>query len=83
MLFYPVSAALNIFCNILLDPLSPSVAGDLTLISSASELIKKLIERSPGGRNATWLPCLNTFIVELVHLGQSSVNRAKNGSAQV
>jgi transcription factor-like protein len=68
VLFFPIAAALNIFCNILLDLLSPSAEGDLELISSTSDLIKRITTASKGHGDAAWCPHLDIFVTELARL---------------
>lgn len=76
-----MTAALNIFCNILLDPLGPRAAEDLQVILLAADLSKNLTSAVAAERGELRLPYLEQFIAELVRLGQCSMDLAKMRSA--
>lgn len=77
MLFYPMMAALNIFCNILLDPLGPTVTDDLDLVKSTAELVKDLARGAAVIGDEHWRPDLEIFITEFARLGQCAIDRAR------
>ncbi|KAH6685987.1 fungal-specific transcription factor domain-containing protein [Plectosphaerella plurivora] len=77
MLFYPMMAALNIFCNILLDPLGPTVTDDLDLVKSTAELVKDLSKGAAVVGDEHWRPDLEIFITEFARLGQCAIDRAR------
>jgi hypothetical protein len=74
--FYPMSAVLGIFCHILLDPINPSVQGDLDLIKSVPEIVRCLGDRRPRLIDETFHMMVGELCAELVRLGNSAIHRA-------
>ncbi|KFY80980.1 hypothetical protein V499_00222 [Pseudogymnoascus sp. VKM F-103] len=77
ILFYPMSALLTIFCNILLNPLDPQAAQDLELISKAPDLIKGMPIRQPTMDELFHINLVDEFIAELRRLGKCAISKAK------
>lgn len=74
--FYPVSAVLTIFCNILLNPLDPRAVDDLELLSSTPELIKNMRMRQLTVAEIEHMQLVDTFVAELIRLGNCSITKA-------
>jgi hypothetical protein len=77
ILFYPMSALLTIFCNILLNPLDPQAAQDLELINKAPDLIKGMPIRQPTMNELFHINLVDEFIAELRRLGKCAISKAK------
>ncbi|KAH7175961.1 fungal-specific transcription factor [Dactylonectria macrodidyma] len=78
ILFYPIVAVLNLFCNILLDPLDPAGVEDLDLVSSVPRSIRILWRRPTIPAHELWFPFMDEFIDEVVRLGRCAIDRAMN-----
>ena len=74
--FYPVSAVLTIFCNILLNPLDPRAVDDLELLSSTPELIKSMRMRQLTTAEIEHMRLVDNFVAELIRLGNCSITKA-------
>ena len=71
-----MSAALTIFCNILLAPLSPGTSADLQLLWKSADLIRKLrVGHSPLSQR-THLMHLEDLIVELGEVSEIAIAEA-------
>lgn len=77
MIFYPMSAALNLFCGILLDPNSVTVQDDIHLIESTPELLRKISKQTEIIVEELYLKSIEGFISELVHLSRCTTKKAK------
>lgn len=77
LLFYPVSALLTIFYNILLNPLDPQAAQDLELLNRAPDLIKGMPIRQPNINALFHINHVNEFTTELIRLGKCAISKAK------
>lgn len=76
VVFYPMSAVLTIFCNILLNPLSPQVHDDLELLSAAPQLIKNIRTRRLTVSEVMHMKEIEDFISDLLSLGACAVQKA-------
>lgn len=74
--FYPVSAVLTIFCNIILNPLDSRAVDDLELLSSTPELIKSMRMRQLTVAEIEHMQLVDTFVAELIRLGNCSITKA-------
>jgi hypothetical protein len=79
VVFYPVSAILTIFCNVLLNPGGAHVMGDLELLSRAPRIIRMLRVRKQlsTSDDTMQLNMLDDFLAELSRLGVCAVNKAR------
>lgn len=77
ILFYPMSALLTIFCNILHNPLDPQAAQDLELINRARDLIKGMPIPQPNRDELFHIYLVDEFIAELRRLGKCAISKAK------
>ncbi|KFY84563.1 hypothetical protein V498_07806 [Pseudogymnoascus sp. VKM F-4517 (FW-2822)] len=77
ILFYPMSALLTIFCNILHKPLDPQAAQDLELINRAPDLIKGMPIPQPNRNELFHINLVDEFIAELSRLGKCAISKAK------
>lgn len=80
ILFYPMSAILTIFCNILHNPLDPQAAQDLELINRAPSLIKGIPIPEPSKNDLFYINLVDEFIAELRRLGECAISKAKQES---
>ncbi|KAK3387975.1 hypothetical protein B0H63DRAFT_167718 [Podospora didyma] len=79
LMFYPMSAALTLFCSILLVPLNPWAEADLDLLGSAAELIKDIRMPRLSQNETMHLNMVNEFVTELTRLGRCAVTKARHG----
>lgn len=77
VLFYPMSALLTIFCNILHNPLDPQAAQDLELINRAPDLIKGMAIPHPNRDELFRINLVDEFIAELSRLGKCAIIKAR------
>ncbi|EKJ67857.1 hypothetical protein FPSE_12005 [Fusarium pseudograminearum CS3096] len=75
VVFYPTTAMITIFFNILMHPLRPSAKSDLELLKSSSDLIKKLPSSHLRPQDER-MEMINDFCMELVRLASSAINKA-------
>lgn len=81
VIFYPMSASISLFCNILLDPLNPRAADDLALISRAPASIFQLSTKRPSQKEMNQYHALIRFIAELSRLANRAIQmRITNNS---
>lgn len=75
ILFHPISAIVNIFCNLLLNPLDPAANDDLALLKSAPELIRRMrVQQLP--HDILHIKQVDNFVAELVRLGNFAIRKA-------
>ncbi|KAF3764090.1 hypothetical protein M406DRAFT_346418 [Cryphonectria parasitica EP155] len=77
VLFYPMTAILTIFCNILLKPRDPQAQDDLDLLKTAPELIKKMRTRRLTLKEFIHMKLVEDFIMELIRLGDCAIQKAR------
>lgn len=77
LIFYPMSAFLAIFCNILQNPLHPQAAKDLGLIRTATGMMERIFLRQPSSVNEiVHINLIADFVTELNRLGQCAIDKA-------
>lgn len=81
ILFYPMTAIVTIFCNILTKPNEPNAKHDLTLLGAAPELIKKMRQRRLTPNELMHMTQVEEFIMELIRLGNCAIQRAQANNA--
>lgn len=77
VIFYPMSAVLTIFCNILLNPLSPQAEDDLELLKTAPRLIKNIRIRRLTMNEIMHIKLIEEFVAELIRLGSCAIQKAR------
>lgn len=84
MLFYPISAALILFSNILLNPASPSATADLKHLGECLEYMQKKFDLSWGlsERNFSHMKHIRRAAEELFRMGQKAVAEARQSEIQ-
>ncbi|KAK3954792.1 hypothetical protein QBC32DRAFT_74854 [Pseudoneurospora amorphoporcata] len=82
IILYPMSAVMNIFCSILLNPLDPQAEDDLRLLESAPSLIKGIRIRRPTQTELLHLKTVDDFMEELMRLGGCAIRRAREEQRQ-
>lgn len=80
-MFYPMTAIVTIFCNILTKPGEPQAKDDLGLLGTAPELIKKMRQRRLTPNELMHMTQVEDFIMELIHLGNTAIQRAQPNNA--
>ncbi|KAI0120592.1 fungal-specific transcription factor [Xylariales sp. AK1849] len=79
VLFYPMSAVLTVFCNLLLNPLCSRAQEDLELLKVTPELIKAIRIRRLTPREAIHMTMIEDFVAELTRLGACAITKAHHG----
>lgn len=77
VIFYPMSAILTIFCNILLHPLSSNARDDLELLQAAPQFIKNIRIPRLTANEITHMKMIEDFVAELIRLGSHAVLKAQ------
>jgi hypothetical protein len=79
--FYPVSASLTIFCNILLSPLHPLAQQDAALLRTVPSLVGSLqSQRSTMLREHSHVDPIDAFVKELLRLANRAMCEAQRHS---
>jgi hypothetical protein len=76
VVFYPMSAVLILFCNVLLNPLCPQAKQDIRLLNTAPELIRAIRTRRLTPRDNLSMTLIEGFIAELSRLGDCAIQKA-------
>ncbi|KAK9242427.1 hypothetical protein V1506DRAFT_495526 [Lipomyces tetrasporus] len=76
LVFYPITAVLTIFCNILLNPLDPRADEDLDLLNKVPDLIKGMPIRQLSLNEVMHINHLEDFVTELSRLGKCAIVKA-------
>jgi hypothetical protein len=82
ILFYPISALLTIFCNLLMNPLDPQAAQDLELLTQVPEMLKAIRFRQLTLNEILHMNLVSDFVAELTRLGRCAVVQAKRGEEE-
>ncbi|KAI8292754.1 Fusaridione A cluster transcription factor fsdR [Colletotrichum sp. SAR11_240] len=77
VVFYPMSAILTIFCNLLLDPLNAKAEEDMELLQSVPKLIEGMRNRRLTAYEVAHVKMIDEFVLELTRLGTSAIAKAK------
>jgi hypothetical protein len=77
VIFYPMSAVITIFCNLLLYPLNTNAEQDLELLRSAPELIRGIRARRLTLNEIIHMKMIEDFVAELVRLGGCAIQKAR------
>lgn len=77
VVFYPMSAILTIFCNLLLDPLNAKAGEDMELLQSVPKLIEGMRNRRLTAYEVAHVKMIDEFVLELTRLGTSAIAKAK------
>ncbi|KAK9485650.1 hypothetical protein V1527DRAFT_466489 [Lipomyces starkeyi] len=76
LVFYPITAVLTIFCNILLNPLDPRADEDLDLLNKVPDLIKGMPIRQLSLNEIMHIKFVQDFVTELSRLGKCAIFKA-------
>ncbi|KKY24923.1 putative c6 transcription factor [Phaeomoniella chlamydospora] len=79
LLFYPITAVLTLFFNVLHEPLHPMVALDLKLLKSAVCCLRQACSRTRGlaVNEVLHIKFVDDFVTELVRLARCAMDKAK------
>lgn len=78
-IFYPLSAVVNLFCGILLDPTDRQMQEDIKLIQSMPQLARDMRSYCLTTQDDKFFRALDRFVSELVRLAHLAV--ARSGAA--
>jgi hypothetical protein len=76
IIYYPITAVLALFSNILSNPHDESAPGDLEILRAAPSLFKSIPIRKLTLAELTHLKFLDAFTMELARLGGLAVQKA-------
>ncbi|KZL78006.1 C6 transcription factor (fungal specific transcription factor) [Colletotrichum tofieldiae] len=82
VVFFPMSAILEIFCNLLLHPLHAQSEEDLELLKSVPVLIEGMRKRHLTQHEMAHVKIVDNFVAELTRLGKCAIAKAR-GETQV
>ncbi|KAK1255665.1 hypothetical protein MKX07_007924 [Trichoderma sp. CBMAI-0711] len=77
VIFYPITAILALFSNMITNPLDESTAGDLEILKGAPTLFRDIPIRKLTMAELTHLKLLDTFSQELARLGELAIQKAR------
>ncbi|KAI9925272.1 hypothetical protein MW887_006199 [Aspergillus wentii] len=79
IIFYPMSALLAIFCNILQNPSDPQATKDLALLKTATGVMERVFLRETASSNeVVHIKLVADFVNELYRLAICAVEKAYN-----
>ncbi|KAK6062577.1 C6 transcription factor, partial [Seiridium cupressi] len=78
IIFYPMSAVLTIFCNILLNPGTSRAPDDLELLRTAPELIKGIRIPRLTLDEVMHIKKIEDFMAEVIRLGLCAIQKARH-----
>ncbi|PYH92486.1 Zn(II)2Cys6 transcription factor [Aspergillus ellipticus CBS 707.79] len=77
LIFYPMSALLAIFCNILQNPSDPQATKDLGLLKTAMSMMERIFLRQPSSVNEiVHIKMVADFVAELYRLASCAIEKA-------
>ncbi|CAI7673772.1 unnamed protein product [Penicillium viridicatum] len=76
LIFYPMSALLTIFCNILQNPLDPHSREDLGRLNVATVMIERIFSRKLHESELVHFKMVADFIAELKRLAECAIDKA-------
>ncbi|KAK0641048.1 fungal-specific transcription factor domain-containing protein [Cercophora newfieldiana] len=77
IVFYPMSAVVTIFCNLLWDPLHPRAQDDLDLLDAAPDLMRCIRRQGMTESEIVHQRVADNLLAELACLGRHAVVRAR------
>ncbi|KAL5088894.1 hypothetical protein Trisim1_006040 [Trichoderma cf. simile WF8] len=80
IIYYPISAILSLFSNILSSPLDETALGDLEILKSAPTLFRSIPIRKLTLAELTHLKLLDAFSMELARLGELAIQNARENA---
>ncbi|GKZ93222.1 transcriptional regulator family: Fungal Specific TF [Aspergillus niger] len=77
LIFYPMSALLAIFCNILQNPSDPQATKDLGLLKTAMSMLERIFLRQPSSVNEiVHIKMIADYVSELYRLASCAIEKA-------
>ena len=76
-MFYPMSAIVTLFCNILYRPLDTQARADVGLLESGSQLLKEMRLRRAGYDEVSCMSIVDGFVSELARLANLAIEKAQ------
>ncbi|TQN66759.1 putative transcriptional regulatory protein [Colletotrichum shisoi] len=77
VVFYPMSAILEVFCNLLLQPLHSQAEEDIELLKSVPQLIEGMRNRQLTPHEVAHVKIVDAFVAELTRLGTCAIAKAR------
>ncbi|KAF4973176.1 hypothetical protein FZEAL_9393 [Fusarium zealandicum] len=76
VVFYPTSAMMGLFFNLIMNPLEEQAKMDLELLSSAADLVKNMPVRRLTPHELAHMKLVNDFVAELIRLSKCAIAKA-------
>lgn len=76
IVFYPTSAIMTLFLNIIMYPLDPQAKLDIDLLSAAAELVRNMPVRKMTSHEIGHMKLVNDFVAELIRLANCAIAKA-------
>lgn len=82
IVFYPTSAIMTLFLNIIMYPLGPQAELDINLLSAAADLIRSMPMRKLASYEIGHMKLVNDFVAELLRLAHCAIAKAQREREQ-
>lgn len=79
VLFYPITALMSLFCNILQNPNEPSTSYDLSLLRGVPQLISSLPVKNLGAEELLHIEQIEHCVEELSRVARCAIENARRG----
>ncbi|KAH7111030.1 hypothetical protein B0J13DRAFT_516379 [Dactylonectria estremocensis] len=76
IVFYPTSAIMSLFLNIIMYPLDPQAKFDIDLLSEAAYLVRSMPVRKMTAYEMSHMKLVNDFVAELIRLAHCAIAKA-------
>ncbi|KAK7425317.1 hypothetical protein QQZ08_008214 [Neonectria magnoliae] len=76
IVFYPISAIMTLFLNIIMFPLDPQAKLDIDLLSAAADLVRSMPVRKMSLYEMGYMKLVNDFVAELIRLANCAIAKA-------
>ncbi|TDZ30776.1 putative transcriptional regulatory protein [Colletotrichum spinosum] len=80
VVFYPMSAIITIFCNLLHEPLNPQAEEDVELLGSVPKLVEGMRNRQLTPSELIHVKMVHSYVGELSRLGRCAISKARRDS---
>ena len=80
--FYPTSAIMTLFLNILMYPLDPQAQLDIELLAGAADIVRSMPVRRMTAHKISHIKIVNEFILETIKLANCAISKAMRDQEQ-
>ncbi|KAH8749492.1 fungal-specific transcription factor domain-containing protein [Diaporthe sp. PMI_573] len=82
VVFYPTSAIMTLFLNILMYPLDPQAQLDIELLAGAADIVRSMPVRRMTAHKISHIKIVNEFILETIKLANCAISKAMRDQEQ-